>query len=191
MLTKEVNNSALLHHKGRKGVTHRHAESPHDLWKGRMRRAVAAGALIAIAALGTGGSGEGEGTLTLYSGRSESLVGPIIKQFSEATDIKVAVRYASTPELAATLQEEGDRSPADIFIAQDPGGLGAVEAMFLRLPEGVPSRVPEWARPPEGKWVGLSGRARVVVYNTSKLTEAELPDDIWCFTDPMWRGRIG
>ena len=66
-----------------------------------------------------------------------------------------------------------------------------MEAMFLRLPEGVLSRVPEWARSPEGKWVGLSGRARVVVYNTEKLTEAELPDDIWGFTDPMWRGRIG
>jgi iron(III) transport system substrate-binding protein len=29
------------------------------------------------------------------------------------------------------------------------------------------------------------------VYNTKKLTEAELPDDLWGFADPKWKGRIG
>ena len=131
------------------------------------------------------------GALTIYSGRGEKLVDPIIQQFSSVTGIKVAVKYASTTELAATLQEEGDRTPADVFFAQDPGGLGAVEDMFIRLPDSVMSRVPEWARSPEGKWVGLSGRARTIVYNTAKLTEADLPDDIWDFIDPKWKGRIG
>ena len=131
------------------------------------------------------------GDLTLYVGRSESLVGPIIEQFGKATGINVQVKYASTTELAATLQEEGDRSPADVFFAQDPGGLGAVEDMFVRVPDSTLNLVPEWARSPDGRWVGISGRARTVVYNPETMTEADLPDDIWDFVDPEWKGRIG
>ena len=131
------------------------------------------------------------GDLTLYVGRSESLVGPIIEQFRDATGINVQVKYAGTSELAATLQEEGDRSPADVFFAQDPGGLGAVENMFVRVPDPTLNLVPEWARSPDGKWVGISGRARTVVYNPETMTEADLPDDIWDFVDPEWKGRIG
>ena len=131
------------------------------------------------------------GDLTLYVGRSESLVGPIIEQFGKATGINVKVKYAGTSELAATLQEEGDRSPADVFFAQDPGGLGAVEDMFVRVPDSTLNLVPEWARSPDGKWVGISGRARTVVYNPETMTEADLPDDVWDFVDPEWKGRIG
>ncbi|MSQ05649.1 MAG: iron ABC transporter substrate-binding protein [Dehalococcoidia bacterium] len=130
-------------------------------------------------------------TLTIYSGRSESLVAPIIQQFSAATGIKVSVKYAGTAQLAATLLEEGRRTPADVYFAQDPGGLGAVESMLAPLPQPVLDRVPVWARSPQGKWVGLSGRARTVVYNTGKLKETDLPDDIFDLTQPQWRGRIG
>ena len=130
-------------------------------------------------------------SLTIYSGRSQTLVEPIIEQFSEITGIKVETKYASTPQLAATLMEEGDKSPADIFFAQDPGGLGAVEDMLATLPSDILGRVPEWARSSDGKWIGLSGRARTVVYNTERLTEDDLPDDMWGFTDDSWKGRIG
>ena len=130
-------------------------------------------------------------SLTIYSGRSESLVDAIIQQFSQATGIEVEVKYAGTPQLAATLLEEGGNSPADIFFAQDPGGLGAVEGMLATLPDRVLSRVPDWARSPEGKWVGLSGRARAVVYNPERISEEELPDDVWDFVNPEWKDRIG
>lgn len=130
-------------------------------------------------------------TLTVYSGRSEELVGPIIDQFSDATGIEVKVRYGSTSEMAATILEEGDNSPADVFFAQDPGGLGAITHLFTPLPEAILSQVDPKFRSPEDKWVGISGRARVIVYNTDKLSESDLPDDIWDFTDPQWKGRIG
>jgi len=132
-----------------------------------------------------------EQTLTIYSGRGESLVAPIIDQFSKTTGIKVQVRYGSTSEMAATILEEGRNSPADVFFAQDPGGLGAVESLLMPLPESVLNQVPPKFRSPAGTWVGISGRARVVVYNTQKLKEVDLPDDIWGFIDPKWQGRIG
>ena len=130
-------------------------------------------------------------TLVVYSGRSESLVAPVIKQFSEATGIEVQVKYGSTSALAAMLLEEGVKSPADLYFAQDPGDLGAVKSLLASLPQDVLNAVPAWARSPEGRWVGISGRARVVVYNTDRLTEADLPDSIAGFTDPKWKGKTG
>ena len=131
------------------------------------------------------------GSLVVYSGRSESLVGPIIEQFGEVSGIEVAVKYGGTPELAATLLEEGDNSPADVFFAQDAGALGAAGGMLAPLPNDLLASVPAWARSPESKWVGVSGRARTVVYNREGLTENDLPSTIADFTDPVWQGRIG
>ena len=130
------------------------------------------------------------GGLVLYSGRSESLVGPIIEQFREVTGVDVQVKYGSTSEMAATLQEEGSKSPADVFWAQDPGALGALSGMFRPLPSDVTLAVPEWARGSDGRWVGISGRARVIVYNR-ELSEDELPKSVEELTHPRWKGRVG
>ena len=160
------------------------------------RALICLGLMSLLGALETAcGDGSGAdtsaGSLTIYSGRSQSLVDPIIKQFSAVTGIEVGVKYASTPQLAAILLEEGKRTPADVFFAQDPGGLGAVEEMLAPLNDEILAPLPEWARSSQGRWVGLSGRARTVVYNTEKLTESNLPDDIFDFVDPVWKGRIG
>ncbi|MBK9050834.1 MAG: iron ABC transporter substrate-binding protein [Chloroflexi bacterium] len=131
--------------------------------------------------------------MVIYSGRSETLVQPIIDQFAAATGIEVEVRYGSTSEIAATILEEGQNSPADLFYAQDPGGLGAVQAAGLLAPlsSDILSQVPARFADVNGEWVGVSGRARVVVYNTDVLTEADLPEGIEGFTDAKWAGKIG
>ena len=148
-------------------------------------------ALAAVLLSACGGSDTGAGSLTVYSGRSDTLVAPLIKQFAEATGIDVRVKYASTPQLAATLLEEGGNTPADVFFAQDPGGLGAVSGLLTPLSDTVLQKVPQWAVSPSGVWVGVSGRARTVVYNTETLTPADLPEDLTGFADPKWKGRIG
>jgi len=134
-----------------------------------------------------------QGPLTVYSGRSEELVGPILAQFTEETGIAVEARYGDTAEMANLILTEGENSPADVFFAQDAGALGAVagEGLLAELPSGTLDLVDERFRSPTGEWVGISGRARVVVYNTDNLTEADLPDTIFGFTDPEWSGRIG
>jgi iron(III) transport system substrate-binding protein len=131
------------------------------------------------------------GNLIIYSGRSESLISPIIKQFSEASGINVKVKYAKSSQLASLLLEEANKTPADVFFAQDPGALGAVEDNMQNLPDSIMSLVPKWAKSTNNKWIGISGRARTVVYNTAKLEASELPDDMWGFTDPKWNGKIG
>ena len=134
------------------------------------------------------------GNLVVYSGRSEKLVGPIVNQFEDATGIDVSVKYGKTGAIAATLLEEGATSPADVFFAQDPGGLGAVanNGQLSPLSSTVLDKVPAWAKSDKGLWVGLSGRARVVVYSTKNgVSPSELPTSILDFTDPKWNGRIG
>lgn len=133
------------------------------------------------------------GSLVVYSGRSESLVGPIIDQFSDATGIDVSVKYGETAAIAATLLEEGSNSPADLFFAQDPGGLGAVAnaGLLSTLSDDMVGLVPDWARSPQKEWVGVSGRARTIVYNTNALSEVDLPDSIYDLVDSKWKGRIG
>jgi iron(III) transport system substrate-binding protein len=133
--------------------------------------------------------------LVIYSGRNESLVGPVIDQFETASGIDVDVRYGGTAELAGVLLEEGSNSPADIFYAQDPGGLGAVQTagLLAPLPPTTLELVPERFASEAGEWIGVSGRARTVVYNTAAITDpaSQLPDDLWGFTDPAWQGRLG
>jgi len=106
-----------------------------------------------------------DGTLTIYSGRSEDLVGTVIADFEAATGIDVEVRYGDTAELAALLLEEGDASPADVYWAQDAGALGAVsqEGLFAELPQDILDRVEAGNRSAEGDWVGVTGRARTIV----------------------------
>lgn len=133
------------------------------------------------------------GRVVVYSGRSENLVAPVFAQFTQATGVQVEVRYGGTAELAATLLEEGQNSPADVFYAQDPGGLGAVAAadLLAPLPEDLLTQVAPQFRAEDGTWVGISGRARVVVYNTERLRPEDLPQDVRGFTAPRWRGKIG
>lgn len=147
--------------------------------------------LAAVFLSACGGSNGDGGSLTVYSGRSETLVGPLMSQFKAATGIDVSVRYAGTPQLAATILEEGGNTPADVFFAQDPGGLSAVAEFFQPLPVSTLAMVPQWAVSPTGVWVGVSGRARTVVYNTERLTPEDLPEDLTGFTGPEWKGRIG
>ncbi len=134
---------------------------------------------------------DADGPLTVYSGRSESLAGPVLEQFTAATGIEVQTKYADTAELAAILLEEGERTPADVFFAQDAGALGAVSAagLFAALSSSALEAVPPAFRDPDGEWVGISGRARTAAYSTA--ADTEIPDSMLDFTDAQWAGRIG
>lgn len=157
-----------------------------------MRKVLPLFLLVGVLAAACGTEQPEEGPLTVYSGRSEELVGPIIERFREETGLEVSVRYGDTAELAAQILEEGDNSPADVFWAQDAGALGAVAkaGWFARLPDPILDRVPERFRSTQAVWVGTSGRARVLVHNTRAVEPSELPASVLDLTDPAWRGRV-
>ena len=163
-------------------------------WRSAARRAVASIGLpvVLLTTALTACSGGGD-RLTLYSGRAEVQVEPILKEFTEATGIKVSARYGASAELAAQIAEEGGGSKADVFWAQDAGALGAVDkaGLFGPVPPGVAEVVDDRFRGPDDNWSGVSGRARVVVYDPRKVPAGELPTSVFALTEPKWKGRLG
>lgn len=155
-------------------------------------------ALLAGAAAACGGdefdSGDpGDKTITVYSGRSESLVAPVLEKFEQQSGMTVKVRYGSTAQMAAQIEEEGDKSPADIFFAQDAGALGAVakRGLFAPLPSDVLAKVPANYQARSGEWVGVTGRSRVFAYNVDMVPRADLPKSVFDLTGPQWKDKVG
>ena len=154
-------------------------------------------AALVLAACGSSSEGddpdepETEG-ITLYSGRIAPLIGPAIDLYEAEVDRDVQARFGDSAPLAATLIEEGDNSPADVFFAQDAGSLDAVaEAGLLEpLPERILSLVPSKYRSPDGEWVGITARSRIIAYGP-EVSEEELPDSPLELTEPEWEGRVG
>lgn len=141
-----------------------------------------------------GASGDGSGRkLVVYSGRNENLVRPIIDRFAEESGIEVEVRYADTTELTATLLEEGDASPADVFFAQDAGALAALagDGRLAELPATLTAGVDPRFVDPDNRFTGITGRARTLAFNPAEVPEAEVPTSIFEVADPKWKGRIG
>ena len=152
-----------------------------------------AAALVVLGIVAAACSSNDDGSLTVYSGRSEDLVQPLIDRFEEESGIDVTVRYAGSADLAATILEEGDASPADVFFAQDPASLGSValDGLFTPLDDDILTRVPAEFSDTDGAWVGVSGRARVVVYDSTVVDPASLPPTEDGFIGPEWAGRVG
>ena len=132
-------------------------------------------------------------SLTVYSGRSEELVGPILEAFEKKSGIDLKIKYADTAELASTILEEKDGSPADLFLAQDAGALGALqkEGLFEKLPAPITSRVPAKFRSASDSWVGVTGRARVLVYNTQRQKASDMPRSVLELTQAQYKGKVG
>lgn len=132
-------------------------------------------------------------TLIIYSGREEKLISPLIEQAKKDLNLNIQVRYGDTAELAVALLEEGKNSRADLFFAQDAGALGAIEQKQRTLPIATSSlnKIDSRFRSPSGNWMGISGRARVIDYNTKLVKKSELPKSIWELTQPRWKGKIG
>ncbi|MDG1410077.1 MAG: extracellular solute-binding protein [Acidimicrobiales bacterium] len=161
----------------------------------RVRTALLVVLALIVAACGSDADAdwsEGSRSIVLYSGRDKELVQPLIDAFTESSGITVEVRYADSAELALLIQTEGDNSPADVFISQSPGALGllAGEDRLATLPDDLLGLVDAGFAASDGRWVGLSGRVRVVVYNAELVDPGDLPTSVLELAGEAYAGRV-
>ena len=129
--------------------------------------------------------------LTIYSGRSEEFIAPFFADWEASTGIKLNVRYGDSAELSAQILEEGNNSPADLFLSQDAGSLGAISqaGLFTPLPSDVAAEIPSAFVAANREWVGITGRARVFAYAPDRVKT--LPVSITELTKPIYKNQIG
>ncbi|MGH9229103.1 MAG: extracellular solute-binding protein [Acidimicrobiales bacterium] len=156
-----------------------------------MAGAVLAAALAAGGPIAACGSGDDD-RLVVYSGRTSNLIGPLLDDFAVESGISVTVRYGQSADLALLIDEEADRTPADVFISQSPGAVGYLDAAgrLATLDNRVVAAVPEGDAAADGGWVGLSGRVRTLVYNPELVDDADLPDSVLDLTAPEYADRV-
>jgi iron(III) transport system substrate-binding protein len=132
-------------------------------------------------------------TVTVYSGRSTDLIKPILDRFAQQTGISVEFKQADSPDLALTIVQEGERSPADVFISQNPGATAylGTKGLLRPLPQTTLDRVPAASRSGSGQWVGLSARLRTMVINPTRVDRAALPTSVEQLTDARFSGQVG
>jgi iron(III) transport system substrate-binding protein len=129
--------------------------------------------------------------LTVYSGRSEEYNGSILEDWEKQSGIKLNIRYGDSAELASQILEEGKNSPADLFVSQDAGSLGAVSdaGLFIELGSDVAEEVPAVFTAANRTWVGMTGRARVLAYSPERAKS--LPKSFAELTEPQYKNKVG
>jgi iron(III) transport system substrate-binding protein len=130
--------------------------------------------------------------LTIYSGRAERLIKPVLDDFTSKTGIQIDLLSSGTTELVNRLKAEGDRTAADVLITNDAGSLELARAAGLLRPlnmREVERAIPSQFRAPDNAWVGLSGRFWIIVYNKMLVKPEELKS-LLDLADPKWKDKI-
>ncbi|MGY1695995.1 iron ABC transporter substrate-binding protein [Geodermatophilus sp. SYSU D00814] len=146
----------------------------------------------ALAACGSAGAADAD-TLTVYSAQHESLVRTMLEGFTEETGIEVEFRDGNDAELANQIVQEGEASPADVFLTENSPSIAVLdrEGLLAPLEQETLDQVGEQFRPSSGTWTGFAARSTVLVYDPTALPEDQLPASILDLADPAWEGRIG
>jgi iron(III) transport system substrate-binding protein len=157
-----------------------------------MKRAALLLPLLLTTAVVPAGCGQDEPTLVVYNAQHEQLLDELAPMFTDATGIKVELRNGSDLELSNQLVQEGDRSPADVFLTENSPAMSQVEqaGLFEKLPPSVVAPVPPQYRPASGEWTGFVARSTALVYNTDRVEPSQLPTSLLDLADPAWKGKV-
>ena len=150
--------------------------------------------LTAALAVGCGdSSSDSEGSLTLYSSQHEPITEAFVAGFEEENGTEVKVRYGEDEGLASQIEQEGDASPADVFLAENTPPLEALseEDLLAKVDDSTLAEVPSQYSSSNGDWVGVAARETVLVYNPDLISEGELPASILDLAKPEWKGKLG
>lgn len=145
--------------------------------------------LFAVAGFATVASAD---DLVVYSGRKESAIKPVVEAFQKKTGIPVKLKIGKTSGLANELIQEKSHPRADVFISTEAGVMeilskndileSYLSPAAMDLEPGLRSR--------EGQWTGVSSRARVLIYNKTRVADRDVPRSVLQLTDPKWKGKI-
>jgi iron(III) transport system substrate-binding protein len=133
------------------------------------------------------------GDFAIYSGRSEPLIQPVTDAFkAQYPNVEILLKTGSNSELANALIEEQANPQADLFITTELFTVQvlAEQGIFQSyLPAGA-DQIPAEFIGPDNNWVGLTRRARVIMYNKDLVSHEEAPRSIFDLTNPKWKGQI-
>lgn len=130
------------------------------------------------------------GAVNIYSYREPKLVDPVLKAFTEKTGIKVNLVYANAG-LVERIVAEGRNSPADVLLTNEFGLLIQAVNAGVTAPlksDVVVNQIPPELRDPEGHWVALTRRARIVYASKERVKQDAITYEE--LADPKWRGKI-
>ena len=151
--------------------------------------------LTVLGALGACGSDAGASdaeTLTVYSAQHEPLVRTMLSDFTADTGIELEFRTGNDAELANQIVQEGEASPADVFLTENSPAIDVLDAEGLLAPlaQATLDQVGEQYRPATGTWTGFAARSTVLGYQPEAISEAELPASLMELAAPEWDGRV-
>ena len=130
--------------------------------------------------------------LTIFTSRQPQLLQPIIEKYYQETGVKVILLSGNAQELMERIDIEGEQSKADIFMTVDAGVLwqAAERNIFSETKSKIlEENVPSYLRDPNGKWFGLSKRARTLVFSSDQFSKSDFStyEDL---AKPRWKGRL-
>ena len=142
-----------------------------------------------------GGSGDPSGssqTLTLYNAQHEETTTALVKAFTARTGIKVRVKSDDESVLTAQIEQEGSRSPADVFYTENSNWLQQLDdrGLLARVDASTLADVPAADSATNGNWLGVSGRFSVMIYNPDKISAAQMPRSVMDLADPKYKGKL-
>lgn len=130
--------------------------------------------------------------LVIYSSRNEQLIKPLLDRYTNETGQRIELVTGKEGPLLQRLRAEGPQSPADLLLTVDAGNLwkAAHDGLLQPLDDAVLlANIPSHLRDPQGRWFGLSVRARTIAYSTERVT----PDALSTYAalgEPQWDGRL-
>jgi iron(III) transport system substrate-binding protein len=147
----------------------------------------------APASSSSSGAAADSGPLTLYNAQHDDLIEAMVAGFTEETGFEVEIRSGDDSELANQIVQEGEASPADVFVTENSPSIDLVadEGLLSPVDAETLAQVPGQYSPSSGNWVGFAARSTVFAYAPERLPESELPASLLDLADPAWQGRIG
>ncbi len=153
---------------------------------------ITGGACVAPAGCGGGSGAGGKGTLVIYSAQHPETTAAIVAAFTKQTGITVKLRNGDEDVLTAQLEQEGSRSPADVFFTENSNWLQQLDdkGLLAGVDGATLARVASRDNAADGKWLGVSGRYSVIIYNPSKISASQLPTTALALADPRYKGKV-